>query len=147
MGFPHSGLCRWDTEKTMLRSLLNLLTGRGKYHSLIKDTHWIIDDATSRFQEEQLHAIANEVARHLQQSRAWLERPNMTHRNVFDHLKRQHQEARRTHRDRDLSVYTLAIIYFRADVVGHEADAAKAVIEQFIAKWATHGEDTTAPPT
>ena len=131
----------------MFRALLNQLIRRGKYYSFIKDTHWIIDDATSRFQEEQLHAVADELTRHLQEGRAWLEQPNMAYRNVLDHLKRQHREARRARRDRDLSIYTLAIIYFRAEVIGDEADAVKAAINGFIAKWATNTEGFIAPPS
>lgn len=126
----------------MLGKLLGLFGRNGEIRILSHDAKSVIADAQGRFPEDRLRLMGTELARHLEDAHEWLERPNMSHQNVLLHFKGQHREARRSQRDLDLSVYTLVIIFLRADALGTDAAQAKTPITEFVQQWAKDPAET-----
>lgn len=113
---------------------------------LNRDAPAIIEQAERLYAPPRLRAMAETVA-------AFIERAHVRYGTAEIDLKRAHfdcrglhKEARRKNDQDGLSAMTLVIIYIRAEIVGPQADPARAAIDAFTTAWLNDGDISSRSP-
>lgn len=116
--------------------MLDFLWGKGREsRQLNRDAPAIIESARKDYRSELLRGIALLVREQLADAHTVLAANPARRDELVRQLQAKHREARRRIQQLELTGYTLAIIYLRAEPLGEAAAPARDAIDEFLSQW------------
>lgn len=116
--------------------MFDFLWGKAREaRQLNRDAPVIIESARKDYPSEVVRGIALLVGEQLADARTVLEVNPARRRELIGRVQTKHREARRRIQQAELTAYTLAIIYLRAEPLGAAAAPARTAIDAFVAEW------------
>jgi hypothetical protein len=102
---------------------------------LNRDAPLIVEHAERMFKPPRLAEVTAAFAEHLARAHQMFGHASIDLRRAEDEYRKLHREARRRNAQTDLTAMTLVIIHLRSERIGVAAAPARAVIDQFAARW------------
>ncbi len=122
--------------------MFEFLAGKSRAaRQLNRDATAIIEMARRTYRSELVREIAQLVRELLADAHTVLEANPDRRAELIRRLQSKHREARRRVQQVDLTGYTLAIIYLRAEPLSEAAAPARNAIDAFLAEW-EHAADS-----
>ncbi len=112
---------------------------------LNKDAPIIIEYARQTTRPDNMREIARLTAQHLERAHKIFEPTSIGLKRAIDEYQRLHKEARWQRDNVTLSVFTLVLIYIRAEGMGEDCRPAIDAIDDFIGEWGHALSDNTEP--
>ncbi len=102
---------------------------------LNRDAPRIVEHAEQMFKPPRLAEVTAAFTEHLARAHQMFGHASIDLRRAEDEYRKLHREARRRNAQTELTAMTLVIIHLRSERIGVDAAPARAVIDQFAARW------------
>ena len=132
-----------DSADLVLQLWTWLFGKEREIRTLNRDSKAIIASLHGTSNAEQLRAIAQGISDNINEAHRRSKSNPATYGPIIAHFQALHRDAGRLRQQRELSIYTLVIIYLRAETHGADCHPARAAVEQYLDLWRLPIEPTT----
>ena len=121
----------WELIISPIRIFSWLFGKEREIRNLNSDSVAIVEMLHATLNTEQLRATAQAIRDNIHEAHQRSRSDPSAYAPIISHFRVLHQEARNRHQQRELSVYTLVIIYLRAEALGPGCKPARDAVDEF----------------